>query len=263
MTPEDLIGSGLLEAYALGRTTPEETALVEKARATHPSVRQELDALYASLEELAMKQAVVPPVHIRASVLKAIGHPEADRVRSLSPPPVNTGRSRWLVAASVVALAGSLGMNIQLYRTLANVKDQLALLVVERSVLAQEMEAQKVSLKGSQEQLAVLLDPSRKVIGMAGSALDPTGAARVYWDPVSHEVYLTVLSLPAPEPGKQYQLWALADGVPVDAGVFDVSSGPQHMKMITSAQTFAVTLERTGGVPSPTLSALYLMGQVG
>ncbi|MEO8066716.1 MAG: hypothetical protein ABI599_03375 [Flavobacteriales bacterium] len=36
----------------------------------------------------------------------------------------------------------------------------------------------------------------------------------------------------------------------------------QRMTLITEAQTFALTLEDAGGVPSPTRSAMLLMGNV-
>jgi hypothetical protein len=168
----------------------------------------------------------------------------------------------WLAAASVLILAGSIGSNILLYTKLNRVQDQLARYESERDVMAEQLQVQKASLDGTQEQLMVLLDPQRKVVTLAGLPLDPDGSARIYWDPVTHEVHMNVLSLPAPPEGKQYQLWALAGGVPIDAGVFDVVNGVQHMRSIPSAEAFAVTLEKAGGVPSPTLSAMYLMGSV-
>ena len=50
---------------------------------------------------------------------------------------------------------------------------------------------------------------------------------RPVWQPFigtlqSKEVYLLVNQLPTPDPDKQYQLWAIVDGNPVDAGVFDM-----------------------------------------
>ena len=71
-------------------------------------------------------------------------------------------------------------------------------------------------------------------------------------------------SLPAPSEEQQYQLWAIVDGQPVDAGVFDIEKGNilQQLKTISNAQAFAVTLEKKGGSPTPTLAALFLIGNV-
>ena len=86
--------------------------------------------------------------------------------------------------------------------------------------------------------------------------------ATVYWDKRSKDVYLHVNNMPAATTGKQYQLWALVDGTPVDAGVFDISSANPMIKMknIPRAQGFAVTLEPTGGSIKPTPEQMYVLG---
>ena len=54
--------------------------------------------------------------------------------------------------------------------------------------------------------------------------------------------------------GKQYQLWAIVDGKPVDAGVINNCIGLCKMKKIDHAEAFAITLEKEGGSPTPTLN---------
>jgi hypothetical protein len=79
MTSQELIASGLLEAYVLGDGTSEERAMVEQARATDPDVRKELDSLEELLEKHARAHAVQPTSSRRQSVLDAIG-PEKGKV---------------------------------------------------------------------------------------------------------------------------------------------------------------------------------------
>ena len=82
----------------------------------------------------------------------------------------------------------------------------------------------------------------------------------------SKEVFIELHKLPKPETGKQYQLWAIVDGKPVDAGMITMTEGDtslHRMKDFESAQAFAITLEKEGGVPSPTLSELYVLGSIG
>ena len=112
--------------------------------------------------------------------------------------------------------------------------------------------------------MAVLQSPYNKPVMMKGLPVSPNSMAMIYWNMQTHEVYLNIHQLPTPPEGKQYQLWALAGGKPIDAGVFDVkdSMEVQKMKVIDDAEAFAVTLENTGGNPTPTLSAMYLMGQL-
>ncbi|RZJ58948.1 MAG: anti-sigma factor, partial [Hymenobacter sp.] len=61
-------------------------------------------------------------------------------------------------------------------------------------------------------------------------------------------------------------LWALDKGKPIDAGVlaFNTAAGDslQQMKDIASAQTFAMTVEPTGGSVGPTLTTMTVVGNI-
>jgi anti-sigma-K factor RskA len=71
--------------------------------------------------------------------------------------------------------------------------------------------------------------------------------------------------LPLASADQQYQLWAIKDGQPIDAGVLPQQfaySDLIAMKNIDNAQAFAITLEKKGGVASPTLTEMYVLGEV-
>ena len=84
--------------------------------------------------------------------------------------------------------------------------------------------------------------------------------ATVYWSKKSAEVYLLVNSLPKPASDQQYQLWAIVDGKPVSAGVFDMNQADSMLKMtnMPTAQAFAVTLEKAGGSPVHRVRCMFL-----
>lgn len=262
MNPNELIASGLLEAYVLGQASADEARLVERMRAQHDEVARELEAIERSLEQHAVAQAVKPREHVRASLLAAIEGAPGQVI------PLNSSTTRgdrrwvWLAAASIVALIASAALNWSLYDRLNDTRDRLAQSEAARSVLASDMDAQRASLQRTQEQLAIVTDPGRVVVPMTGKGAAPDARARVYWDPATQAVHMEVAHLPAPPPGKQYQLWAIAGGVPVDAGVFDMTddSALHAMKSIGDAQAFAVTLENAGGSATPTLEAMVLIG---
>jgi anti-sigma-K factor RskA len=89
--------------------------------------------------------------------------------------------------------------------------------------------------------------------------------ATIVWNPKNKEVYLAVNQLIEPPSGKQYQLWAIVDNQPVDLGVFDPDMKSYEMirmKDVENASAFAVTLEKEGGSPVPTMEAMWLMGGV-
>jgi len=267
MTARELIDSGLLEAYVIGQTDAQETSLVERMRASDAAVREELERIEDGLQQFAKKSAVTPPPAARALVLERIGATRTAHepiVRELLAP--RSGSWRWLAAASVVALLLSAAGNFMLLRELRHTRTELARLEIEHEFLAHEFHVQHTSYLHSQDQLAVVMDPRTDLVALNGTA-NATGAkARVYWDHGANRVFLDVLNLPEPPSGKQYQLWALVDGTPVDAGVFDMTAdanGLQRMKDIARAQAFAVTLEKAGGSPTPDLEAMVLMGQAG
>lgn len=265
MNAEELIRSGLLEAHVFGRTSPEEARLVEGMRASEPAVRAELESIEMALEEEALRSAIAPPPAMKQAVLDRIA---ADAARTTTPvipiAPRQERRFNWAVAASVAALLLSAAINFMQYRELRHVRGELARLENERSVLAEQLEVQQAGFRHSQEQLAVLTNPRTQVVVLNGTPNAPAAKARIYWDKAAHLVHIDALTMDPPPAGMQYQLWALVDGKPVDAGVIGLGpdQGLQRMNDVSEAQAFAVTLERSGGSPTPTLEAMVLMGPV-
>ncbi|QQR86211.1 MAG: anti-sigma factor [Flavobacteriales bacterium] len=264
MTAAEIIASGLLEAHVLGQTSASEAALVEMLRRENAEVRAELDSLERALEAMAEHSAKPAPLRTRAAVMNTI---EAkDRATVVRMKPATSGGSvKWLAAASVAALFVSGIGNWMLYSKVGTMEQQIAVMQNDRTVLAEQMEVQRTAMEASNAQLAVVLDPHKRMVALGGVGTTLDAKARIFWDEKTNDVYMDVLSLPEPPAGKQYQLWALAGGVPIDAGMFDSKDGAaqvQRMKSIPDAQAFAVTLEAEGGVPSPTLEAMVLLGNV-
>ncbi|HEY0978653.1 MAG TPA: anti-sigma factor [Flavobacteriales bacterium] len=268
MNAEELIPSGLLEAYVLGEGTGEERAFVERMAREHAEVKAELEAIERALEAHAFATAVQPPDRVRAAVLQRIAPTPAageGRVIPLAPErPVQ--RSNFWAAAAVVALLASAVANFFLYGELRQVRGRLASIEQEREVLAQELQVQKASYQRSSDDLAVLMDPALQLVTLNGMGEAKEAKARIYWDPKTRTVHMGPATLPPAPKGKQYQLWAIVDGQPVDAGMMplvDDGAKVHRMKDIGPAQAFAVTLEQEGGVASPTLEAMVLMGTTG
>ncbi len=268
MNADELIGSGLLEAYVMGQLHGDEATLVERMRSSDARVRAEIEAIELALEQAAMAGAVAPPPGVKEAVLARATRP-GPRVEPSGPvAPVRQGADvppywRWLAAASVAALIGSAYFNFRMMGELREVRQQLVRMEDERSVLAEEMQVQRTALTEANNQLAVVLAPASRTVELIGTANAPQAKARVYWDEASQAVHLAVAELPVAPEGKQYQLWALFDGKPVDAGVFDATGRVLwSMKNVSGAQAFAVTIENAGGSPTPTLETMVLMGQV-
>jgi anti-sigma-K factor RskA len=275
LNPKEYIESGILESYVLGASSPEESQEVECMARIFPEVRMELQSIQASLEVLAERNKVTPPTSLKAKIFNAIENgDEFSSAVNTAPGKVidinknsSAGKNyKMLAAASVALFLISLFAAVALYRKnvqLANstnsIKNEQLLMQKEFGTLAE-----KYNLLHSE--LQALNDPALIPVPLKGVPSFPDARATVYWNKQSTEVLLAVNNLPEPPPGKQYQLWAIVNSVPVDLGVFNASaegdSVLQKMKVVKEASAFAVTLEKTGGSSSPTLDQMYVIGNI-
>ena len=170
-------------------------------------------------------------------------------------------RSIFRMAASWVLLALSIGGNIWFFKNWKSSEEKLVALETQNQVLAQEGKALKASY---QEEVAILQNLDFKVITLAGQPVFPTAKALIYFDKNKKEVYLSALKLPKAPTGKQYQLWAIVNGKPVDAGLIDENVNVLKMKSFDKVEAFAISLEVTGGSTTEAgpKGAVYVVGAV-
>ena len=118
-----------------------------------------------------------------------------------------------------------------------------------------------------QQQLLVLLRaPDTRVAALGGLKPSPAAHGRMWWNREAGGLFVAA-GLPAAPGGKTYQLWAIASGKPVSAGIFDVDAGGsatlpvKPLPSLGDIEMFAVTLEPAGGLPQPS-GEMYLAGKV-
>nr|WP_315819941.1 anti-sigma factor [Paraflavitalea speifideiaquila] len=122
--------------------------------------------------------------------------------------------------------------------------------------------AENTLQKISDEQ-KLIKDPNVTVVNMVGSTTAPQSSANVFWDTASASVFLMVKNMPRLPSDQQYQLWALIEGKPKSLGVFDSLQNNVVLKMDNTkkADAFAITIEKKGGNPSPTLEKMQSSGR--
>ena len=131
-----------------------------------------------------------------------------------------------------------------------------------KTVNTKLLENQKVIVQ-LEHKLNILRRADTKAIDMKGLGIAPDAKVLVYWNPIEKSTLLSIQNLPVPPKGKQYQLWAIVDKKPVDAGVFMYdATAVQEMKAFDHAEAFAVTLEPEGGSTAPTVDKMYVLGTV-
>ncbi|WP_375416080.1 anti-sigma factor domain-containing protein [uncultured Hymenobacter sp.] len=171
----------------------------------------------------------------------------------------------WAIAASV-ALLLSLAGNAVLYSRWQQSDAALVAVQQEQASFAATSQATNQQLAETRQEVAVLRDERFRVVALAGTKAAPTARARVFYNAATQAVFVDVRRLPVLPADKQYQLWALDKGQPVDAGILATATatgaGMQQMKNVTRAQAFAMTVEPAGGSPTPTLSTMTVLGEL-
>jgi len=262
------IESGILELYASGALSLAESAEVEAMAAQHPEVASELILITEALAGYASAYERHPRPALRRLVMDNV---QKDAVPKENPREGNTKKApsssamayKYLLAAAMASLVISTFASYFFYNRWSETEDKNLSLLTEKNVLSQNYTAVKSVFDKTYGDLIVMRDINTKVFTLLGSDSTKNFAVRVYWNNLSHETFLDVQSLPVPETGRQYQLWAMFEGKPVDAGVFDANedSGLNHMKSVFEAQSWSVTLEPAGGSATPTLSAVVLVSK--
>jgi anti-sigma-K factor RskA len=145
-----------------------------------------------------------------------------------------------------------------------NSQEALKNLIAQNQQVAKDYNTVNERLDRLEVDVNIINNPAFKRVVMKGTEQAPSAMASVYWNQTTKEVYLSIREMKELSAEKQYQLWAIIDGKPVDAGVFDVTKGTLlRMKNVEpGATTFAVTVEPKGGKASPSIETMQVAGNV-
>jgi anti-sigma-K factor RskA len=278
------IESGVLELYVLGDMSVEEKAEVEAMASKHAEVKAELEDIERSMQMYADAYAIEPADELRDRVLNSLVTNLADDrnlpdskvqqrhqhlVDNVVPlhqaKPTVSSFYKYGFAASVLLLCLSLGALTVVYNQLHSANGQLSDLRIALQQQNQKF-TNEVSLKN--DELSVYRDPSFKLIQLKGTPKSPASALTIAWSPKRKKVMIDMkdVKLPATDKDHQYQLWVIANGKPVDLGVFDGSEAESAdmklMKSTETAQAFAVTIEPRGGSVNPTMDQMVVMASL-
>lgn len=284
MDIKEYISSGIIEAYVMGLASEEEVRILECIQKHSPEVQQAILDAQNTLEDFASREAIAPPPALKSAIWAKIqeegGELQASESNSAqtvqqtpileeavstptSPlyPSVSTEASKsplkWYAIAASILLLASIGLNLYFNNAQNDFKAELA-------TLSTSQKTNEIALNNLRSKWEMVNNPAIKTIPLAGVAKHPDMKAMVYFEQQSNNVYLTLENLPKAPQDQQYQLWAIVDGKPVSLGVFDQDSttAVQKMSAVNAAQAFAITLEKRGGSPTPTMENMYVMGKV-
>jgi anti-sigma-K factor RskA len=257
----------LLPAQALGALDPEDRAYVESRLGGDAEARRELAALEAAAARIGLSVAPVPPgPPLRQAILRATRPPA-----KAAPAAFARAWGAWLAAAAALVCAVGL-LVVRAQRDDARRAASLAQARAEtaeaqaREFLA-DLETTRALLAQERELRGLLGRAETRLVSLGGLPAAPQARARMLFRPDTREACLLASGLAAPPAGKAYEVWVIAQGAPVPAGVFKPDAqGAALFRLpdvpaIAGVKTFAITLEPEGGVPAPT-GPMVLAGAV-
>jgi anti-sigma-K factor RskA len=265
MNKQDYIESGILESYALGICSDAERAEVEKICAENADIKAELLAVQSAVFSYGQLHQAKPKASMKANLLNQLDFAEpietvkqADKII-----PIQTKKYPFAVAASLTLFGLSLIGNYVTYTKYQEANEKITALNAEKTSLANNYKKNQVRLETLQTDLLITSNPNVQKVILKGVEKSPESLVMVYWNKESKEVFMEVKNLPTAGAGKQYQLWAIVDGKPVNAGIIienNADSSFIKMNSFETAQAFAITLENEGGSENPTLTEMYVLG---
>lgn len=286
----------LLALEAVGALEREERARLEEHLSSCTECREELREMSDAAASLLYTVAPVQPSpELRAGILarvravdpsEVITSPQAvDPSKALGRAPMPNGSrdlrallrdlSLWQLLAWRPALGFGAGaaalVVVVLGLTSFTLWNRNQSLSAEVSSLSNRLREAQGEIAGQREQLAsaravdeLLASPAVRVAELSGKTPAPQAHAMLAYDRSTGRAVVMATGLPPCPEGHAYQLWLIADNKPLPGGTFKTDAQgrarmndrlpPNH-----AAPTFAVTLEREGGVPAPQ-GDIFLVG---
>jgi anti-sigma-K factor RskA len=214
----------LTASYALDALDDDESRAYEQHLAGCESCREELTSLQEAASALAYAAPpATPPDSLRARILE-----QARAERGIVVPLRRRWAPRALGAAAAVAACAAIGLGVWAATLRSSLDDT-------RSALSKERAAAQV-----------LADPAARrspVSGASGTlAVAPDGTA-----------VLALQRIPPAPSGKTYEAWVLQGRTSRPAGLFRRAGPVLLQRDVPRGSVVAVTVERAGGVDSPTM----------
>jgi len=271
---KEYIESGILEAYVMDALDTKERANVAANIAMYPELAAEVAAIETAMQHFAEATSQDPPPYMKEHIWEAIQLETTKNEPSVAPkvvafPPENTQKDNgWARAAMWAILAGSVVTNFMLLSSNKHSQGNLVALQQHMDSMNTQQQQLVSSIKAYQKERSMLMDTSMQTIVMHSMLQGHDMAGMVFVSKTKGDTYLALHNLPMPPKGKQYQLWVIKDGKPVDMGVIPndmvvIEGGMEKIsKPFTGGQAFAVSLEKEGGSPVPTMEQIYVLGKM-
>ena len=257
-----IISSGDLELYVLGMLPADEAEKITVLAGLFPEIEDEISRISSTLISVGDNSVNQPSPAVKDNLMQQFSEMKrtespTDTAPVVSMKPKIGGRTPWLAAASVAAVIFAGGF---IYMMKLNADQKALTSEQDRRIIALEknLTTKDETVRESQVMLNMFRSEEYLKINLRQMPGANPAEVELFWNTRTKEVYVGGMQLPEAPSGKQYQLWAIVNGKPVDAGVMGKAQ-LQKMKTFEKAEAFAITLEKEGGSPTPTMEAMIVM----
>lgn len=237
----------LADDYALGLlAAAERTRFEDHLGSPCPACRARVLETEEALSAFPLSlSADAPPPGVKRRLMRSIA------------PGIVVGPAAWTGALSAALAACLVFVTVQLRQ----VQDTLVRSEARASQLQRLVDEKDAKLR-------LVTDPSARIVPLSDPEGGPSSNRGMFlWSPETRAGLLVSNCLPQAPIDKVYQIWVLAEGRPVSAGIFVVDQkGCAAIRLVglpdgPAFDKVAVTLEPSGGVVSPT-GPMVLSGSV-
>ena len=255
------IQSGIIESYLLGIAGEEEKAELDLIRRQYPEVEQAIHDAEEWLYGITSSYTTTVPPEVRSRIFAVINE-DKPRPAVVKITPVRTPVYKYIAAASVILLMGSVAANLVLYNKYQRQKQHVLALQQQQQTLLAENNVIQAKMKLANDDLRMIVAAGASKITMEAVPGRANMKSVLVLDASGQQLLMVMNQLPVAPSGKQYQLWAIVKGKPVNAGMISDCDPYCRFGAVPGAEAYAVTLEKTGGSIEPTIDQMYVFGKV-
>lgn len=257
MNNKEIIESGKLELYVCGALSEREMREIALLANLNPELKEEIARIENNLVSFAEGFEQQPASDTFEKIQKRIK--AGNKTFQVD---FKTRSFNWTSAAGFIGFLLMSAVSVFLWQQNASLKKQ----VNEVAQLNDTISVLKKEASIAAKEIEFINRSTTRKFKLAG--IDGNDSLHhyvlLYWCQMTRDVVINPGNLPKPPEGKQYQLWAMYEGKPIDAGVikFDPDRNIQQMKNIPRADAFCITLENAGGSATPTMEAVQILSKI-
>lgn len=262
MTVNDIRKSGLLEYYVLGLLSEAQLREVEGYLVEFPELQKDLLEIQGSMQIFAQKQGIAPTRSLKSDIIKNIRDegsktPVESKMQTDKKEAAKSANNKSNIgnALAVVFALATLAAAYFAY----NKYDENQNLESSYTVLQKECEEKESELLEKLEIFDALNNPKNKILTMTPTEGYQETDLIFHTNSESKKNYIQIRNLPEIADNQAFQLWSLkgGDSAPIPLTVFkDGDNYIVEVDFENGTGTYAITIEKEGGVESPTLSRL-------